>query len=168
MTESTQLSPVDVSISPVEKFREFLATKQMRWTRERETVVNEIFTHHEHFDAEQLNDRLNRRRDGNRASRSTVYRTLELLEEAGIIRVVARAEGREVFEHDYGYPNHDHLICEKCGDLIEFRNDSISDFLEQVAAENGFRKSGHRLEVYGVCATCNRPPQRRHRKLDML
>jgi Fur family ferric uptake transcriptional regulator len=102
------------------------------------------------------------------ASRSTVYRTLNLLEEAGLIRKVARANDREVYEHDYGYPQHDHLICKQCGQMIEFPNQAISDFLETIAAEHGFRMTGHRLEVDGICDNCSRPPQRSHRKLDMI
>ena len=81
---------------------------------------------------------------------------------------MARANDREVYEHDYGYPQHDHFICEKCQQLVEFQNEQISLILEGIAAEHGFRMTGHRLEVYGICAECARPPARRHRKLDMI
>ena len=83
-------------------------------------------------------------------------------------RKVARANDREVYEHDYGYPQHDHLICKKCGDMIEFPNEVIAEVLEKIAADHGFRMSAHRLEVEGICANCSRPPQRVHRKLDMI
>ncbi len=102
-----------------------------------------------------------------RVSRATVYRALRLMVEAGLLRRVARPNGREVYEHDYGYPQHDHFICRECGQLIEFDNGAISEVVEQVAAQNGFRVSGHRLEVYGLCKNCSRP-QRRHSKLDLL
>jgi Fur family ferric uptake transcriptional regulator len=87
---------------------------------------------------------------------------------AGLLRRVARSQDREVYEHDYGYPRHDHFICGKCGTLIEFENARMSEFLEDVALEHGFRMTGHRLEVYGLCAECSRPPKMRHRKLDMI
>jgi Fur family transcriptional regulator, ferric uptake regulator len=92
---------------------------------------------------------------------------LRLMVEAGLLRRVARPNGREVYEHDYGYPQHDHFICGQCGELVEFRNEQISDILEEVASRYGFRVSGHRLEVYGLCEKCSRP-QRRHSKLDLL
>ncbi len=165
----SDLAPQDVAVSPVEKFREFLATRGKRLTQEREIIVREIFATHEHFDTDQIVARLARTRtDGRRVSRATIYRTLSSLEEAGIIRKVARSNEREVYEHDYGYPQHDHFICEKCHELIEFRNDAISSVLEEVAAELGFRMSSHRLEAHGICAECARPPRRRHRKLDMI
>lgn len=165
----TDLAPENVSSAPAEKFREYLATQGMRLTQERDIIVREIFADHEHFDTDQIVARLTRNRaDVNRVSRATVYRTIGFLEDAGLIRKVARSNDREVYEHDYGYPQHDHFICEKCNSLIEFRNEQISEILESIAADHGFRMTGHRLEVHGICSQCARPPSRRHRKLDMI
>ena len=164
----SELSSVRVAAPPKDKFREFLATQGKRLTREREIIVEEVFSAHEHFDADHLVNKVERRTDGRRVSRPTVYRALKELVTAGLLRKVARANGRDVYEHDYGYPQHDHLICKKCGTLIEFQNDHISEIVERVATEHGFRHTGHRLEVFGTCAECSRPPQRRHRKLDMV
>jgi len=169
---------VDVDLEPasgptapverfVEKYREFLASKGLRMTRERAIVVEEIFSSHEHFDAEQLIERLAHSRD-KRVSRSTTYRALKNLEEAGLIRKVARQDNREIYEHDYGYPQHDHLICRRCGTLIEFHNEAINDVLEEVAQRHGFRMEGHRLEVSGLCDRCSRPPETRPKKLNLL
>jgi Fur family ferric uptake transcriptional regulator len=157
----SDIAALDEAVSPLEKFQEFLTTKGLRLTRERAMIVEEVYAHHEHFDSDQLVARVADRR----VSRSTVYRTLALLEEAGMLRKVARPNDREVYEHDYGYPQHDHFICSKCGELIEFRNQAISDILEELAARHGFRMTGHRLEVYGVCDKCSQP-HRRHPKLD--
>ena len=165
----SDLSPKRVSASPEEKFREYLATQSMRLTQEREIIVREIFADHEHFETDEIVARLTKPRpDGSRVSRATIYRTIGHLEDAGLIRRVARSNDREVYEHDYGYPQHDHFICEKCGALIEFRNEDISKMLETMSADHQFRMTGHRLEVHGICAACARPPSRRHRKLDMI
>lgn len=164
----SELAAIDVSVSPTEKFREYLATRGLRMTRERSIIVEEVFDSHEHFDADQLVERLTRRRDGKRVSRSTVYRALTQLVDAGMLRRVARQDDRDVYEHDYGYPQHDHLICRKCGTLTEFRNTQIRTLLEQVAAEHGFRMEGHRLEVSGLCDDCCRPPDSRPEKLNLL
>ncbi|MCG6154212.1 Fur family transcriptional regulator [Rubinisphaera margarita] len=161
------LGNVTVTASPKEKFREYLATQKMRLTPEREIIVDEVFDNHEHFDAEELSERL-RASGRKRVSRSTVYRTLESMESAGLIRKVARPNGSEIWEHDYGYPQHDHLICRKCGELQEFHNDEIKAILETVADKMGFFMDGHRLEVFGLCSNCRRAPVRRHRKLDMI
>jgi Fur family transcriptional regulator, ferric uptake regulator len=164
----SDLGTLEVAVSPVEKFREYLATVGKRLTREREAIVEEVFGSHEHFDTDQLVGRLGTRTDGKRVSRATVYRTLDDMVAAGLLRKVARSQDREVYEHDYGYPRHDHLICGKCGVLIEFENARMSEILEEVALEHGFRMTSHRLEVYGLCAECSRPPKLRHRKLDMI
>ncbi|MES2791808.1 MAG: Fur family transcriptional regulator [Planctomycetota bacterium] len=164
----SDLAAIAVDVTPSERFREYLATQGMRLTRERAIIVDEVFASHEHFDAEQLVARLVQRTDGSRVSRSTVYRALAELEKAGLLRKVARTNDREIYEHDYGYPQHDHLICKKCGELTEFQNPEVKEILQQVAAAYGFRMEGHRLEVSGICANCSRPPSRGHRKLDMI
>jgi Fur family transcriptional regulator, ferric uptake regulator len=164
----SELQAVEVAISPVEKFREFLATKGQRLTTERQIIVEEIFADHEHFDVDQIVGRLSQRNDGRRVSRSTVYRTVSALEEAGLLRKVARTNDRDLYEHDYGYPQHDHLICRKTGKLIEFQSPELEEILRRVAAEHGFRIEGHRLEVYGLSAEACRPSKRPYGKLDRI
>jgi Fur family ferric uptake transcriptional regulator len=160
----TELVALETAVSPADRFREYLATQGMRLTPEREAVVEDVFSSHEHFDAEQLAARLAQRR----VSRSSVYRALALLVEAGLLRKVVRTNNREVYEHDYGYPQHDHLVCKKCGSLTEFPHAELTKILEDVARQHNFRMESHRLEVYGTCAECSRPPRRGHRKLDMI
>lgn len=164
----SELQAVDVAISPVEKFREWLATQGQRLTTERQIIVEEIFADHEHFDVDRVVARLSQRDDGRRVSRSTVYRAIAMLEEAGLIRKIARADGRDLYEHDYGYPQHDHLICRKTGKLIEFQSPELDAILRKVAAEHGFRMEGHRLEVYGLSAEACRPAKRPYGKLDRI
>lgn len=165
----SDLEHVEVAVSPVQKFREYLTTKGKRLTAERESIVEAVFSQHEHFDAEQLVSRLTtERQDGKRVSRPTIYRTINQMEDAGLIRKVARANDREVYEHAYGYPQHDHMICERCGSLTEFRNQEISQLLEGITMSEGFRMKAHRLEVYGLCDECCKPPKRPHSKLNMV
>lgn len=163
-----ELGLVDVAVSPVEKYREFLATKGQRMTRERAIIVEEVFDSHEHFDADQLIQRLSQRQDSRRVSRSTIYRALGSLEQAGLIRKVARQDEKDVYEHDYGYPQHDHFICNRCGTLIEFENAVINEILVEISREYGFRMEGHRLEVQGLCRECAGPPITRPKKLNLL
>ena len=85
-------------MSPTEKFREYLATKGMKLTQERELIVAEVFSSHEHFDADQLVERMSVQTTRCRVSRSTVYRTLRWLEDAGMLRKIARTNDRDVYE----------------------------------------------------------------------
>ncbi|MFH1302023.1 MAG: transcriptional repressor [Planctomycetota bacterium] len=89
---------LEIAMSPTEKFREFLATKGKKLTQERELIVAEVFSYHEHFDADQLVERMKMQTTGRRVSRSTVYRTLGWLEESGLLRKIASTNDRDVYE----------------------------------------------------------------------
>jgi Fur family ferric uptake transcriptional regulator len=159
-----QLTPLAVSDSPVEKFREFLEIRAEKLTERRRLLVQHIFNSHKHFDADELVRDLHDA--GHRVSRATVYRTLRLLVEAGLLREL-RLTNRSAFEHDYGYPAHDHLHCTSCNRIVEFRNDEILRLRDAVSLAHGFRPSGHRFLITGVCAACSRSHSPR-RRLDLI
>lgn len=166
MSNEFALEQVEVSLSPLERFEEFLQSRGKRSTQQRQAIVEHVFSHHDHFDAESLLAEL--QKDGNRhkVSRPTVYRALSELVEAGLLRKMT-LNGRAVYEHDYGYPQHDHLYCHKCDKLIEFHSDEVKQIRDAVAREHLFRVNGHRLIIFGVCNDCSRPP-RRNRRLDLV
>lgn len=147
------LGTVDVAMTPRERFAEFLQTRGKRITRQRQMIVEHVSSHHEHFDAEQLLDGLRKAPGGVRASRPTVYRTLTEMVEAGLLKKMVLG-GRAVYEHDYGYPQHDHLHCTSCQRLIEFSSDELLRIRNAVAGRHQFRAEGHRLIISGICADC--------------
>lgn len=157
---------VEVALTPSQRFEEYLQSRGKRITRQRRQLVEQVFAQHEHFDADELLALLEQRLGKRKVSRSTVYRTLSWLEEAGLLRRMELG-GRTVYEHDYGYPQHDHLYCEKCRKLIEFHSDAIGEICEAVARENNFRLSGHKLILTGLCSECVRT-RRRLRPLDLI
>lgn len=156
------LPAVKVSQSPEDKFREFLASrpKPQRFTEQQRELVQHVFEEHSHFDAEQLIENLKAAK--RRVSRATVYRTLAKLVEAGLLRRIELGS-RTVYDHDYGYPAHDHLVCEDCNSMTEFQSEELEALLERVAGAYQFRATGHTLVVSGLCAACaaNRAPKRR-------
>jgi Fur family ferric uptake transcriptional regulator len=153
-----------VSDSPEEKFREFLEIRGEKLTEPRRILIRHIFDSHKHFDADELVADL--REAGRRVSRSTVYRTLRLLVEAGLLREL-RLTNRSAYEHDYGYPSHDHLHCTECNAVVEFRNDEIQKLRDAISQEQGFRPVGHRFVISGVCSACSRARSPR-RRLDLI
>jgi Fur family ferric uptake transcriptional regulator len=165
MANSFELERVEVALSPRERFEEFLQSRGKRVTQQRRIIVEEVFSRHEHFNADELHELLSRA-PGNKVSRPTVYRTLSELVEAGLLREMSLA-GRRVYEHDYGYPQHDHLYCEKCQKLIEFHSDEVARIRDSVARENHFRATSHRLIITGVCSECSRA-RRRPRALELV
>src|SRR5437667_6597179 len=115
---SVQLPAVEVSQSPESKFREYLASRPrpQRYTDQQRDMVRHIFAQHNHFDAERLIDDM--KRAGLQVSRATVYRTLTKLVDAGLLRKLELGP-RMFYEHDYGYPRHEHMYCQQCGKVIE-------------------------------------------------
>jgi Fur family ferric uptake transcriptional regulator len=158
------LTRLEVSDSPVEKFREFLEIRGEKLTQPRRVLVRHIFNTHKHFDADELFRDLHDA--GHQVSRSTVYRTLRLLVDSGLLREL-RLTNRSAFEHDYGYPAHDHLHCTSCNRIVEFRNDEILKLRDAVSLTHGFRPTGHRFLITGVCSACSRSHSPR-RRLDLI
>jgi Fur family ferric uptake transcriptional regulator len=100
------------------------------------------------------------KREDQRISRATVYRTLQWMVDAGIARKVDFGEGRFRFEHSYRHPRHFHLICKDCNRSYEFLSSDIESLLEEVAAARGFQARQSVVQIYGTCESCQtgRPP----------
>ncbi|MCE9530893.1 MAG: transcriptional repressor [Planctomycetes bacterium] len=160
------LPSLQVSQSPEEKFREFLASRPrpQRFTGQQRDLVQHIFARHHHFTTEQLIRDL---QSANlNISRATVYRTLSKLVDAGLLRKLEMGADT-YYDHDYGYPQHEHLVCEHCKRLIEFQDPAIEEAIRAVSEANQFQFSGHTLIVRGVCVDCNRARATK-RMLDLI
>ena len=148
-----QLPAVEVSQSPENKFREYLASRPrpQRFTDQQRDMVRYIFAQHNHFDAEQLIDDM--KRAGFPVSRATVYRTLAKLVDAGLLRRLELGP-RMFYEHDYGYPQHEHMYCQKCGKVIEFISRKLENLQDDACRAMGFQPVRHHLQVFGYCSDC--------------
>ena len=147
----SSLTPVAVSEPPEEKFAEYLEMHGHRHTKGRRDLVRHIFSYHDHFTADDLVDDVKRRKIV--VSRPSIYRTLALLVEAGMLRKL-RFGDRDAYEHDYGYPEHDHLYCTKCKKIVEFHNEELIALRERLCRENYFRATSHRFVISGLCDAC--------------
>ena len=101
-------------------------------------MIHHIFSTHKHFDADELVADLHRH--SSNVSRATVYRTLRLLVESGLLREF-RLANRAVYEHDFGYPSHDHIHCTQCDAIVEFRNEEIRRIRDQVPKVRSWRRA---------------------------
>jgi Fur family ferric uptake transcriptional regulator len=153
MSKAFSLGTVQVNLPPVERFTQFLESRDKRLTRQRRLIVEQVFSHHDHFDADELMDHLQPFIAQRQLSRPTVYRTLGELVEAGMLRSMELG-GRNVYEHQYGYPSHDHLYCQICNKLIEFHSADLEKIRDAVARQHRFEVLSHRMFVTGVCAEC--------------
>jgi Fur family ferric uptake transcriptional regulator len=164
--DSGGLEAVQVSMTPLERFEEYLRSRKLRMTDQRRYLVDHVFSRHDHFDADTLLEQLPDRSNKNYVSRPTIYRTLKEFVDAGLLRRF-ELNGRSVYEHDYGYPAHDHLYCTECEELFEFQSDEIALLRDAVAREHRFRARSHRFIIQGVCSQCARS-NRDRRKQDRV
>ncbi len=137
-----------------ERFNSFLKTRGLTFTPERKAILEAIFSTHDHFDVESLHDRL--KREGARISIATVYRLIPLLIESGLLRQATFQEGHPTYEHFFGHRPHHHLICVRCGKVVEFREEAVEKLLNRVCRRNGFSPFDYRIGVRGVCADCRK------------
>lgn len=134
------------------KFGMFLENEGLKFTPERRLVLHEVFKNHDHFEAEDIV--ISARNSGSRVSRASVYRTLPLLVESGLLREVTSLEKHSHYEHVLGHDHHDHLICTNCGKTIEFSEHRIEDLQDRICRELGFTPKSHKLEIFGLCEEC--------------
>ena len=123
------------------------AAKGMRMTEQRRTIARVLATADDHPDVEELYRRCSAVDD--RISISTVYRTVKLFEDAGIIERHEFRDGRARYEQ-ISDTHHDHLINLRTGEVIEFQSEEIERLQAEVARRLGYKLVDHRLELYAV------------------
>ncbi|HBY19043.1 MAG: Ferric uptake regulation protein [Marinimicrobia bacterium 46_47] len=129
-----------------------LQKEEMKITRQRKRIIEVMYEHRDHIDAEALYLILKQQNAG--VSRATIYRTLEMLVEKRLIRKMDFGEGRCVYEFKLGQPHHDHMKCLRCGKVIEF-NDHIIELRQNTICQNyKFYPTSHVMQIYGLCCEC--------------
>ena len=136
-------------MEPTSAYLDSLRPAGSKRSGKRDLIVNVFLRQEGHLTADDLYDLI--RREDQKISRATVYRTLQWMEEAGIARKVDFGEGRFRFEHSYRHPRHFHLICKTCNQTFEFLSSDIEALLEEVAAARNFTPRQSILQIHGTC-----------------
>ena len=136
----------------LEIFRRYLRERSLPVTSQREQVAQVLFAAGGHLSVEDLEGLLRKR--GLHVGKATIYRTLDLLAQSGMVHERDFGEGFRRYERVPGHPHHEHLICLRCGKVVEFSNERLEKMKELIAEEYGFQHRHHRLEIYGVCREC--------------
>jgi Fur family transcriptional regulator, ferric uptake regulator len=137
-----------------ELFEEFLQCRSLRLTRPRRLIFDEVFRIHGHVDAEEIATNL--RAPAKRVSRASVYRTLDLLAQAGLVKPVTLGGKQRFYEHVHTGEHHDHLVCIECGKIFEFYSEEIEKLQSKTCSANSFEPIQHMMTIYGRCAKCRK------------
>ncbi len=144
---------------PQEVFTDYLAKKNLKMTPQRRLILSTFIKQKAHLSAEELYIQV--KKHDKSIGQATVYRTLKILHEAGLIEPLDFADGVTRYEMLYGEVHHDHLICERCGKNIEIEDTTIEKRQEQIAKEKDFLLLRHKMYLYGICSNC------RNKKLEV-
>lgn len=135
------------------RFKDHLRAQRLKSTAQRDTIVRAFLDTQRHVSVEELYTEVRRRNP--RIGYATVYRTMKLLTECGVAAERHFRDGEARYE-SAEKRHHDHLICERCGKIVEFEEPRIEELQEQMAKRLGFQFTGHKMELYGVCRDCRR------------
>jgi Fur family ferric uptake transcriptional regulator len=129
-------------------FRRYLHSQDLKYTPERADILDAIISEDGLFEAESLMDSM--LKEGYPASKATLYRTLKLLREAGIIQEVTIDGKQAHYQLIYGTKPIDALVCMRTGERVEFSSDEIVAIRNKICTEQGWDPAGHRFVIYAT------------------
>jgi len=137
----------------LEKFQALLKENTLKFTKQRELVLKFLYDNDGHFTPEDIYNLLKQENPDINIGIATVYRTLALLETSQIASSISF--GVQGKKYELGLKkHHDHLICTKCGEIIEFFDDIIEERQEAISAKFNFKMTDHTMKIVGLCEHC--------------
>jgi len=136
-----------------EVFAAYIAKNRLKRSDQREAILDTFLRSERHLSVDDLLQLVQKRRSD--IGRTTVYRTLKLLQAAGLAQELV-LQGQTRFEREYKRQHHDHFICKACGEIFEFSSAEIERLQDEIAAELKFEIDGHRHQIFGRCRRCAR------------
>lgn len=132
-------------------FASYLARNGLKRSEQREVILDTFLRSERHLSVDDLLALVQKKRP--EIGHTTVYRTLKLLQAAGLARELV-LDGQSRYEHDWKREHHDHFICRTCGAIFEFHSPEIERIQDEIASGLGFSIDGHRHQIYGLCQRC--------------
>lgn len=139
----------------IDYFKEILKNKKLKFTSQREKILEILYNNEVHFTPEELYLKIKEDYPHLNIGIATIYRTLNLLEESKMITSISFGQSGKKYEIAIK-PHHDHLICDICGNIIEFEDEEIERRQEEIAKKHGFLLKNHSLQLHGICKNCRK------------
>ena len=140
------------------KLAEYIQLKNLRWTQQRQTIVDVFFKVGQHLTTEELFELVKKQDPA--IGYATVSRTLHLLLEAGICSQLDISDGSMRYEITAGHEHHDHMVCTRCGKFIEIYSPELEALQGRLVKEHDFIEQYHKLQIFGVCSQCRTSNER--------
>lgn len=144
----------------LENFICLLKEKKLKFTKQRELILKVLYENEGHFSPETLYRMILSEQPELKVGIATVYRTLSLLEDAGLAESISFGKDGKIYELGIK-KHHDHLICTSCGKIIEFVDEVIEKKQEEIATKYQFKMTDHSMKILGLCSTCQTPNQKK-------
>jgi Fur family ferric uptake transcriptional regulator len=136
-------------------FEEYLRSKGLLLTSQRKIIMDYVFLTHEHFDADTLLFEI--QKNYREVSRATVYRTLPLMINAGLIKKSEKIKDKDCYEHIIGHPRHIHLVCLNCHKIFEVEESrELSDLIRVISDQQNISVKDYTISVQGICNECKK------------
>jgi len=146
------------------ELNDYMLKRGLRSTEQRRLIIDTFFDAHEHITIDSLL-KLVRAVDA-RVGYATVYRTMKLLSESGVVQEHKFGDGFTRYELSDEDAHHDHLVCLECGKIIEFEEPQIEQLQDKIAKRHGFLVRAHKHEMYGLCSDCQKPKGQRSGRIE--
>jgi Fur family ferric uptake transcriptional regulator len=139
----------------LEKFKVTLKANNLKYTKQREAIVSFIYNNKGHFTPEEINDALKTKHKDMKIGIATIYRTLTLLEESGMVTSLSfDTQGKK---YEFGLTkHHDHIVCSECGLIKEFYDETIEKRQHEIAKKLNFTLEDHHMKLIGLCESCQK------------
>lgn len=138
----------------MDALRVALVQRGLSVTQQRCRIAETVFSTHKHFSVDDLIKWVKKK--DSRVGRVTVYRMLKVLVDAGLVEERPFRKDRMLYEHVIGHHHHDHMVCVRCGKIVEFESPRIEEEQARAAREHGFEIFHHSHTLFGHCRTCAR------------
>jgi len=135
-------------------YREHLKNHGLLYSKQREQILGIFLKTEKHLTINDLYDLVRKKHP--KVGLATIYRTMETVCNAGLARKISFTDNIKHYEHKYKHQHHDHLICLKCGGIIEVVSPAIEKLQKNLIKKHKFKAIRHRMEIFGLCRNCNR------------